>query len=169
MSSVRQTIDLLKATWTQPGEAFHRGKECPFLLACTFALEPADDLSHLTIKLPRDVSEFWQITRNAALFKDQQFGQWGMEILDPDRALRETSKQTSLRPKDFVDSDLVLARFYGDSDLVVIFCDQGNTDFGSVAIASPLDNRSEWTIAATSLGEFLNRLMLAQGDKYWEV
>jgi hypothetical protein len=147
----------------------HRGERCPFLLACSFAAEPADDVAQLPLSLPEDVLEFWRTTRHAALFKDQQFGQWGVEVLEPAQALNETSRQADARPRDFIDSDLVLARFFGDSDLVVLACDPDEPDFGSVTIALPIDKRSDWPVVAKSFGEFLTRLVEAQGDKYWEV
>jgi hypothetical protein len=169
MSKVSEIICLLRKHWTRPREATHRGERCPFLLACRFAAEPADavDLFHLSI--PEDVREFWLATRTATLFKDEQYGQWGLEVLEPARALAETSRQARARPRDFMSSDLVLARFLGDSDLVVLACDPSRPDFGLVKIALPVDKREHWPAVATSFGEFLERLAMAQGDKYWEV
>ena len=169
MSNIRQTIDLLRTQRAQPREAIHRGERCPFLLACSFAAEPTRDFVQLPLKLPDDVLEFWRVTRHATLFKDQQYGQWGVEVLQPTQALSETARQSSSRPRDFIDSDLVLARFFGDSDLVVVACNPNKPDFGSIAIALPIDKRSEWPTVAKSFGEFLSRLVESQGDKYWEV
>jgi hypothetical protein len=168
MSNIRQTIDFLRREWAQPREAIHRGEKCPFLLACSFA-EPIGGPLEFPFRLPNDVLEFWHATRHAALFKDQQYGQWGVEMLEPTEALSETSRQVTARPRDFFDSDLVLARFFGDSDLVVLGCNPNQSDYGSVTIALPIDKRSDWPTVASSLGEFLSRLIEAQGDKYWEV
>lgn len=168
MSEVCHTIDLLKAEWAVPREAIHRGEKCPFLLNCKFALEGAEQLSAFPLNLPEDVLKFWQTTRHASLFKDHQYGQWGIQIQEPSQAALETSRQKSSRPKDFLDTDLVLARFFGDSDLVVINCDSDSPDFGSVIIATPLDHRCDWRVVALAFGEFLNCLTVAQGDKYWE-
>jgi len=169
MSNIRETIGLLKTQWAQPREAIHRGERCPFLLACSFAGEPADALGQFPSSIPDDVREFWLTTRCATLFKDQQYGQWGIEVLEPAQALSETSRQAIARPRDFMGSDLVLARFFGDSDLVVIACNPRQADFGSVTIALPIDKRSDWPVVAESFGEFLKRLVEGQGDKYWEV
>jgi hypothetical protein len=168
MSKVTEFISLLKAQWAQPREAIHRGETCPFLLACSFSTETADKLDPLPISLPEDVREFWRATRSATLFKDMQYGQWGIEILEPGQALAITSRQTAERPRDFTITDLVLARFLGDSDLLVISCDPNRPDFGSVTIALPLDKRDNWPVVAESFGDFLQRLIEAQGDKYWE-
>jgi len=169
MSKVTETIRLMKEQWGQPREAIHRGEKCPFPLACSFAPEAAAGLDQLVLTTPADVREFWLTTRSATLFKDQLYGQWGVEVLEPAEALAETSRQAALRSRDFVRSDLVLARFFGDSDLIVVACDSQRSDFGSVRIALPIDKRDDWPVAAKSFGEFLERLVKAQGDKYWEV
>ena len=168
MSDVAKLISSLKEQWKSPREAVHRGRRCPFLLSCSFASEAADMLTIEHLDLPEDVREFWLISRNANLFKDRQFGQWGIEILDPDQALQETSRQASTRQRDFVSSDLVIARFFGDSDLLIIACDSEQPNFGAVTIALPIDKRPNWPVVANSFGGFLENLMEAQGDKYWE-
>jgi hypothetical protein len=137
-------------------------------LACSFASEPAGAVDEFPLPIPNDVREFWQVTRRATLFKDQQYGQWGVEVLEPAQALSETSRQLTARPRDFMRSDLVLARFFGDSDLVVLACSPEEPNFGSITIALPIDNRSDWPVVARSFDEFLNRMVEAQGDKYWE-
>jgi len=169
MSKTTEMIGLLKERWGTPREVFHRGRRCPFLLRCSFASEPADTLERMPFSLPEDIREFWLAARSATLFKDHQFGQWGIEILDPDQALRETSRRVAARQRDFITSDLIIARFFGDSDLVVIACDPEQSKFGSVTIALPIDRRPDWPLVASSFGEFLEKLVEAQGDKYWEV
>jgi hypothetical protein len=168
MSRITEMISFLKAEWGEPHEATHRGQKCPFLLACNFAAEPADGLEQFPLSISEDVREFWRTTRSATLFKDQQYGQWGIEMLEPVQALSETSHQLEERPRDFITSDLVLARFFGDSDLVVLACNPEQPEFGSVTIALPVDRRADWPVVAKSFGEFLSRLIDAQGDKYWE-
>jgi hypothetical protein len=161
MSKITEIIGSLREQWGVPRKAFHRGRRCPFLLACSFASEPAGTLEQVSLNLPEDVREFWLAARSATLFKDRQFGQWGIEVLDPDQALRETSRQVSARQRDFVSSDLVLARFFGDSDLVVIACDPEQSNFGAVTIALPIDRRLDWPVVAASFGDFLEKLVEA--------
>src|SRR6266705_5252389 len=129
MSKVANLIGQLKKGWAQPREAIHRGGKCPFLLACSFSPESTYDVRGMPVNVPPDVQEFWKTAQNAALFKDVKYGQWGIEILDPKEALAETSRQTTRRPKDFTSADLVLARFFGDSDLLVIGCDRTQPNF----------------------------------------
>jgi hypothetical protein len=169
MSNVTHIIGTLRKQWGQPREATHRGQKCPFLLACSFAPEPAVELEKVPLSIPEDMHEFWRTTRSANLFKDLQYGQWGVEVLEPTQALSETSRQAAARPRDFVTSDFVVARFFGDSDLLVLVCDRQRPDFGSVIVALPIDKRSDWPVVARSFGKFLQKLAESQGDKYWEV
>lgn len=168
MNNVREIVDYLKAQWWDPREATHRGTKCPFLLACRFAPSPAGDLERFPLHVPPDVRDLWSIARRAALFKDEAYGQWGIEVLDPEGALEETRRQSAGRPHEFLPSDLVFARFLGDSELLVVRCDQEQSDYGSIMIALPIDKRIDWPVVAESFAEFLQRCLRAQGDKYWE-
>src|SRR5260370_678512 len=146
MSKINEIIGSLKDQWATPREVIHRGQKCPFLLACSFALQPAEAavLERLPVRVPDDVREFWLVSRSASLFKDEKYGQWGVEVLDPMQALAETKRQATSRPHDFQATDLVLARFFGDLDLVVLACDSQHKDYGSVKIALPIDKRPDW-------------------------
>jgi hypothetical protein len=64
---------------------------------------------------------------------------------------------------------LVVGRFLGDSDLLVLRCDETAPDVGSTLIALPIDPRGDWPTVARSFREYLERLIAAEGDKYWEV
>jgi hypothetical protein len=170
MSSVGNLIVSMKEQWGQPREAIHRGQRCQLSLACRFAAEPTDaSTERLPIAIPEDVREFWLTARSAFLFEDQRYGQWGVEVFEPAQALLETSRQMIARPEDFAGSDLVLARFLGDSDLLVIECDVNLNDYRLVTVALPIDRRRDWPVVASSFSSFLERLADAQGDKYWEV
>lgn len=170
MSRVSELVQQLGHEWAEPREAIHRGERSPFLLACTFDPLSAGgaDVESLSVPLANGIRDFWAVAQRADLFKDQQYGQWGIEILSPIDAAAETRRQLRERPHDFQPSDLVVGRFFGDSDLIVLRCDNSGSDFGSVRIALPLDPRADWPQVAESFDEFLERLMTAQGDKYWE-
>ena len=160
----------LRTSWQSPREAIHRGKRSPFLLRCILAPEGIahGELTQFPKSVPKDVQGFWQEARTAELFKDEQYGQWGLELFAPDRALRETLEHTQKRPREFFQNDLILGRFLGDSDLLVVRCAAGQKDYGWVTVALPLDKRKDWCVAAESFSEFLSRFVSAQGGKYWE-
>ena len=171
MSRIEQQIDLLRRNWVQPRQAIHRGQRCPFLLACSFDPLPAasSDIEDTPVVRENDLREFWNVSRKATLFKDQEYGQWGVEIMCPRDAVAATQWQRQMRPVDFMATDFVFGRFFGDSDLLMMRTDETASDFGAIMVVLPMDPRSDWPRVATLFGDFLERLAVAQGDKYWEV
>jgi len=170
-NSIFETIAFLKEHWSKPKEVVHRGERCLVPLVCSLAPRGVDapTFHRLPIVVPDGIREFWRVTKTAALFKDEKYGQWGVEVLDPESALIKTQEQLRNRPRDFSSADLVVARFFGDSDLVVVNCDPAQADFGSVTIALPIDRRPDWPVVAKSFTGFLESMIGAEGDKYWEV
>jgi len=106
---------------------------------------------------------FWELYASAELFKDEQFGQWGVELLNAEHALLQTAALAHARPSDVRGGDVVFGRFYGDSELLVM------NALGEVLVCRPLDERSDWPEAACSLSGFLSQLLESQGAKYWEL
>ncbi len=51
---------------------------------------------------------------------------------------------------------------------MILRCDATSPDFGNVMIALSLDSREEWDLAGLTLESFLNQLIAANGDKFWE-
>lgn len=116
---------------------------------------------------PSDLKQFWQRARSGRLFEDTTYGQWGLELLSPEKARHETLEFRRCRPVDSLDKDLVVGRFIGDADILLLRCDPNASDFGEVLVASPIDPRSEWDVIARSFGDFLNRYVETRGDMYW--
>jgi hypothetical protein len=127
----------------------------------------SSELPGIIDSCPPDLAEFWGHCRSARLFEDLMYGQWGLEILDPVSALNLTSQTKKRRQQDLVDGDLVVGKFIGDHDLMIIRCDKKRCDFGNIIIALPIDPRSEWHTAADSLESFLSRYVNESGDKFW--
>lgn len=116
---------------------------------------------------PTDLRQFWQLSRSAKLFEDITSGQWGLEIQSPEESVQATKAFQSNRPKDTARGDLIVGRFIGDSDLLLVRTDPEATDFGTVIVAGPIDPRADWDTIAGSFGEFLNRYVETRGDMYW--
>jgi hypothetical protein len=171
MKELHEILHLLGTVWSQPREVTHRGKKSPFFLKSDFAVDAAEprEIAQLPFRIPEDLKQFWLRARSAALFRDVTYGQWGIEVMDPLESLRVTQRQAARRPSEFMKTDLVVGRFMGDSDLLLLCCASESESYGSVRIALPIDKRSDWPIVATSLTEFFDRLVRAEGDKYWEV
>ncbi len=141
----------------------------PMTFACSLSAHGASEaeIAALPSECPADLVEFWTIARGAKLFEDQQYGQWGLEILEPAQASAMTSLCSTKRARDFIKGDLVVGRFLGDSDLLVVRCEPGAADFGTVLVAPPIDPRRDWYSVASSLALFLENYVKAGGDKYW--
>jgi hypothetical protein len=138
--------------------------------SCTFSTDgiTPDELAKILPHCPQDLADFWANARTAQLFEDEVYGQWGLEILDPEQAIDATREFYDDRGRDFAKGDLVVGRFLGDSDRLIIRSDPSSDDFGSVFIALPIDPRTEWYRVADSFGNFLDSFVKSGGDKYWE-
>ena len=136
----------------------------PFKLGST--LEPAATASEVEQAWPDGVIarliELWGVVREARLFVDVDYGQWGLAVLSPADSAARTARERSARPNDIQPGDVVVGEFLGDQELLVVAED------GRVLIALPLDDRSDWYVAAPDLGEFLDAYWRHGGDKFWE-
>jgi len=121
----------------------------------------------LNISLPDDLQELWQKCNGLRLFEDKTYRQSGLIIWSPKKV---AEKQKTLRQKsdEFEDGDLVIGEFLGDSDLLIVRCDQDSDDFGQLIISLPIDHRSDWYYLPYLLPEFLQKFINSQGEKFWE-
>jgi hypothetical protein len=137
----------------------------PFRLVCHLA-EPVDpyeiEEAWRGTTVPSEVKELWQTCREAELFIDVKYGQWGLRLLSPAASAARTINERNERRGDFRDADVIIGEFLGDQDLVVVDA------VGGVHIALSLDPRSHWPRVGESLKEFLSEYVSANGDKYWE-
>jgi hypothetical protein len=122
----------------------------------------------LGITLPFTIINLWNQTSGLRLFEDITYGQWGLILLSPNQIITEQEKRIAQRKSDFRPGDLIIGEFLGDADLLILRCDATSPDFGNVMIALPLDSREEWDLAGLTLESFLNQLIAANGDKFWE-
>src|SRR4051812_22517502 len=125
---------------------------------CSFSEKSASlsEIAAFVPDCPPDLKEFWTAARSARLFEDQTFGQWGLEILDPQNAFDTTRVYRERRSRDCIAGDMVIGKFLGDSDLLLIRCSSATDDFGNVVVALPIDPRKDWYHVSDSLASFLN-------------
>lgn len=169
--TIQEVIQQMRDGWSIPRRQTRSDAAEPdFMLSCTFADEPAsfDELAELQSSVPEDLMAFWRLTRTARLFVDRHYGQWGLEILSPSEAAKETHVQRRNRPAQYRDGDVVIGRFLGDSDLLIIRCNEKSADFGKVLVALPIDPRPDWFTPADTFGDFLRLYLENEGAKYWE-
>ena len=121
----------------------------------------------LNISLPNDFQKLWQRCNGLRLLEDKIYGQSGLIIWSPQKVLEQ---QQALRRNsdEFQDGDLIIGEFLGDSDLLVVRCDQNSDDFGQLVISLPIDHRSDWYYLPYLLPEFLQKFINSQGEKFWE-
>lgn len=122
----------------------------------------------LDISLPEDLQELWQKSSGLRLFEDKTYGQSGLIIWSPQKVL-EQQQVLKRNSDDFQSGDLIIGEFLGDSDLLIVRCDQDSDDFGQVIISLPIDQRSDWYYLPYLLPEFLQKFINSQGEKFWEV
>ncbi len=89
-------------------------------------------------------------------------------MLCPDEAAEATEVQAETRPVDMRRGDLILGRFPGDCDLLLVRCDAACEDYGSVIVSLPVYGRTDWPTFALSLEGFLVEFIENLGDKFWE-
>lgn len=116
--------------------------------------------------LPSDAVELWSASREARLFEDIEYGQWGLVLLSPGASAERTALERSARASDLRADDVVLGEFLGDQELLVLAPSESGPR--RVLIALPLDERSDWHGAAGCLSDFLDLYFEHAGDKFWE-
>jgi hypothetical protein len=124
-------------------------------------------LKDFPLNLPPDLKEFWSICNGARLFEDTEYGQSGLVILSPGEALALTQAEKRDRPRDFKFKELIIGCFLGDSDLLMISCDETDEKYGSIWVCLPIDKRELWPCIAVSLDSFLSEFFQQDGSKYW--
>jgi hypothetical protein len=152
--------------WTAPASGVGGN---PFKLACSVsgpasAEEVAEAWLDKTLD-PQAVG-LWAECREALLFNDIEFGQWGLKILSPGRSAEVTRSEAAERTSGFQVYDIVLGEFLGDQELLVLAPSEDGDR--RVLVALPLDSRNEWYGVGASLSAFFERYLEAQGDKFWE-
>lgn len=147
---IKDIIDKLKEDWSIPRAPtpLHSKLVCEF-----FGGGKPVNVIHPAVS--RDLKEFWLIADRAILFKDTEYGQWGLEVLTPHDAIEVTREVLTERPKEFLATDLVIGRFWGDSDLLFISGDEKK--YGMVGVALPIDKRKDWFWVASDFSSFLQK------------
>ena len=152
-------------SWVQDSSSRDEGPELACSVAGPATTEEIAEAWHET-QLPLEVLELWGECREAKLFADVEYGQWGMRILAPKRSASVLEFQRRDRPDDFVEDDVVVAEFLGDLELLVFApSEEGER---RVLVALELDPRAEWYGVGSSLDQFFQRYLAAQGEKFWE-
>jgi hypothetical protein len=168
--AVSDIIDRVKKEWSQPRNPIRGGEIDRNPLVCSFYDHGVSEkeLDKLRVTIPDELKQFWTISEKALLFKDVEYGQWGLETLSPAEAMYERAVQVHRWPEDYYPSDLVIGKFWGDLELVLVRCNPDTDDFGHIIVALPIDGREDWYIVSKSFEHFLSVYVQNSGDKYWQ-
>ena len=166
MNEVSRLINQIRDIWKKPKQGIHQGEKTYFNLSCTLSEESEVISDDYLFNIPQDLKSFWSYTREATLFLDEKYGQWGLKILSPSDALLYTNEEKQMRPDEYERSELVIGSFIGDADKLVVDCSLKNS--GKITISSPLDPSKDWPVVASSFLIFLNNYVESDGEKFWE-
>lgn len=131
------------------------------------------DINHimdsLHVDIPEDLQNLWQCASKLYIAEDMTYGQWGLLVWSPQETIYHNRSSSFYAEEELLNGDILIGEFRGDSDKVIIRCDNTKDDFGSIVIAVPIDGREKWDVVASSLSEFLLRFLESPLDKkYWE-
>ena len=122
----------------------------------------------LGIALPRDVIELWEEASGLQMFVDSAYGQWGLTIWSPAETLTKNVNVQWRQGRRLQHGDIVIGGFLGDSDLLMLRCDDAKPDYGNALIALPIDHRDAWPVIAGSLHAFIQQFWKSEGKKFWD-
>nr|WP_309576156.1 SMI1/KNR4 family protein [Moraxella osloensis] len=172
---MKEKFEALKENWSQPRKAKYCSDECCPELSCIFypsiEVEQLTNLSNTlkTLCIPEEYKEFLMLSDGALLFLDEKYGQWGLKLYDIQSIGSEINKwNNTYRQDQFIFGDLIIGEFLGDSDLLIIRCDENSSDFGNVLVSLPIDERENWYNPSSNFSSFLEKYIKLEGEKFWE-
>ena len=176
MTSTEENIQFLKEEWSQSKKASYDNESYSFELTCMFnegSLESkiSDTFNLMDIKkLPLEYKEFLLISNGAFLFWDEKYGQAGLNFYNLEEFENKVNFWlSSYRLNSLIKGDLIIGEFFGDSDFMVLRCDEEADDYGAIVVSHPYDERKNWFYVKDGFTKFLADFVRAEGDKYWEL
>lgn len=167
MSNLMKLLEEATVNWATPKYATGENADNSCKLSCVVLYNTTPPLHNFSFALPEELNNYLDLVSEAKLFLDVEYGQWGLHLLPILEVVNLTYEEIKDRPKDFKTTDVVIGRFIGDLDLLVIDCEKGS-NYGSVLVALPLDNRAEWYKVGNSIDIFFSEYLQKEGKKFWE-
>jgi hypothetical protein len=155
---------LLNEGSSEPGE---HGNRFRLRSSCAGPTPPQEiDRLRANGRVTEDLLGMWEVCREARLYEDVDYGQWGLRLLSATEASARTEVERESRPHDFDQNVLVIGEFLGDSELLVRTTSP--VPEGRIEVALPLDDRPDWYVVSSSLADFFRAYRQAHGLKFWE-
>lgn len=130
-------------------------------------LQQAEQSLHA--RLPVTYQRFLMETNGALLYHDRQYGQWGYLIYGTDELIEKRKYWSEIFKWDWHESYLVFAESLGDADVLVLDLAHPTSDGMDCVVRDGESGRrpSDWLPIANGFERWLDRLIVAQGVKYW--
>jgi len=123
----------------------------------------------LPVPLPQAYEHFLRYTNGALLYHDDVYGQWGFRLYGIEESVSARLKRQAPYGSQWPLSYLLFGESLGDADLLILDTAMSVKE-GSDCYVIDGDSGyppSTWTPAARSFDTWLDRLVVAQGAKYW--
>lgn len=118
------------------------------------------------ICLPEDFKKFLKISNGAMLFEDMKYGQWGCRILGLNEIMKRTSDSKDWG-YDIKEDWLIFATWLGDGDVLVFDMEKYKLGEKYIIDGDQGYQTNEWEYIRGGFGDWISRLIVAQGAKYW--
>ena len=116
--------------------------------------------------LPESYKNFLKLANGAVLFRDKKYGQWGCRIYGTTELSIINEKVRTWR--NFPDSWLVFATWLGDQDLLIFDMDKYHSGVKNYIVdGDECDTEDEFSYIKGDFETWLDRLIIAQGTKFW--
>ena len=124
----------------------------------------------LSLSLPPNYERFLRQSDGALLYYDDNYGQWGFRLYGTKELFAANKRWKDVYKEDWPSTYIAFAESLGDADKLVFDVAQPALE-GTDYVVIDGDSGylpSKWTTtAAPSFGDWLDRLVVAQGAKYW--
>ena len=119
------------------------------------------------IELPEQYKTFLKISNGATLFKDKEYCQWGCKICGL-HELDIVNKKARTIHEDLPNTWLVFATWLGDSDMIIFDMNKYNSARKNYIIdGDECDSIEDYNYINGDFEKWIDRLIVAQGAKYW--
>lgn len=131
-------------------------------------IKEIEETIHMT--LPKDYKDFLGLTNGAVLFYDAENGQWGYRLYGTEELLERQIAWKSSFPNNWATNIVAFGELYGEASVLVFDMQKPTRDFMSYTVleGNAYERVDGWPILSRSFHEWLNHLIAAQGEKYWE-
>jgi hypothetical protein len=123
----------------------------------------------LQVSFPASYEQFLLYCDGAVLYYDTEYSQWGFQLYGTKDLFSINAERREPYENEWPSHYLIFGTSRGDSDLLVIDTAHKSDEEGHYPVIDGDSgySPSEWVVIAPDFGTWLDRLVVAQGTKYW--